>query len=118
VDLYPVTEPLGQIAPWHPMASQYDNGKALLRRTADCPPRSPDRTFAPRQKVLDPFPLIVTQSEPSHQSAPNRLTACEPKKPPRRNRSRIIRHRLTTECGELDAPAHAVRWPHPPIETG
>ena len=51
----------------------------------------PDRAFASRQQVLDPLPLIVTQSEPPHRSAPYKLIAYESKKPPRRNRPRIIR---------------------------
>jgi hypothetical protein len=55
--------------------------------------------------VFDPLPLIVTQSVPPHQSAPNKLTAYESKKPPRRNRLRIIQRRLSAQCGNRDSLA-------------
>ena len=76
----------------------------------------PDRTFASGQQVFDPLPLIVTQSEPPHRSAPHKLTAYESKKPPRRNQSPIIRRRLMAECGNRDLPAQS-GW-RPPAETG
>jgi hypothetical protein len=60
----------------------------------------PDRAFAPGQQVLDPFPLVVAQSEPPHhRSASNKLTAYESKKPPRRNRGCNTRRRFTADCG-------------------
>src|ERR1700686_5285957 len=88
------------------MASRYDNDRARPRRTVDCRPRSPDRPFTSGQQVLDPLPLIVTQSEPPHRSAPHKLTAYESKKSPRRNRLRIAPRRLTAECGNRNSPAH------------
>src|ERR1700722_6392531 len=78
MDLHPVTEPLRQIAPRHPGTITIEHGLAeqpIFRRG---PPR---RTFTSGQQVLDPLPLIVTQSEPPHRSAsPPQLTACESKK--------------------------------------
>src|SRR6476659_4643025 len=113
VELCPLTEQLRQIAPWHP------GTKAVQHRLDEQPSvRSghPDRAFAPRQQVFDPFPLVVTQSETPHRSAPNKLTAYESKKPMRRNRPRITQRRLTAECGNRDSPA-VRRW-RPPTETG
>ena len=109
VDLCPLTEPLRQIAPWHP-------GTIAVQRRLNEQPivRSghPDRAFAPRQQVFDPFPLVVTQSETPHRSAPNKLTAYEFEKPPRRNGPRITQRRLTAECGNRDSPA-VRRWRPP-----
>ena len=102
VDLCPVAEPLRQIAPWHPGAI------AVQHRLDELPivrRRHSDRAFASRQQVLDPLPLIVTQSEPPHRSASHKLTAYESKNLPRRNRLRTIRCRLTAECGYWDSPA-------------
>ena len=59
VDLYPVAEPLRQIAPRHP-------GTITVQHRLHEPPivrrGHPDRAFASRQQVLDPVPLIVAQS--------------------------------------------------------
>ena len=100
MDLCPVTEPLRQIAPWHAGTITVEHRldeQPIVRRG------HPHRAFASRQQVFDPFPLIVTQSKPPHWSAPNKLTVYESKKPPRRNRSRITRRRLTAECGKRDS---------------
>jgi hypothetical protein len=89
VHLNSVTEPLRQIAPWHPGTITIKHGldEQPIVRCGD-----PDRAFPPGQQLLDPFPLVVAQSEPPHhRSASNKLTAYESKKPPRRNRLRIIR---------------------------
>jgi hypothetical protein len=40
---------------------------------------------------------------------PNKLTAYESKKPPRRNRLRITRRRLMAECGHRDSPQYRTR---------
>jgi hypothetical protein len=67
VNLGAVTEPLRQIAPWHP-------GTITIQHRLDEQPivrrGHSDRAVASGQQVLDPFPLIVTQSEPPHRSAP------------------------------------------------
>jgi hypothetical protein len=103
VDLRPITEALRQIAPRH-------SGTIAVQHRLDEQPivrrRHSDRAFASRQQVLDPLPLIVTQSEPPHRSAPHKLTTYESKNLPRRNQSPIIRRRLTTECFNRDSPAH------------
>jgi hypothetical protein len=65
----------------------------------------PASVSADRPTGFDPFPPVVTQSEPPHRSAPNKLTAYESKNPPRRNRLRITRRRLTAECGNRDSSA-------------
>jgi hypothetical protein len=91
VYLNTVTEPLRQIAPWHacPITIEHRLDEQTIVRCGH-----PDRAFAPGQQVLDPFPLVVAQSEPPHhQSASNKLTAYESKKPPRRNRLRSTRRR-------------------------
>src|ERR1700687_335157 len=103
VYLNTVTEPLRQIAPWHP-------GTVTIEHSVHEQPivrcGHTDRAFAPGQQVLDPFPLVVAQSEtPHHRSASNKLPAYESEKPPRRNRLRITRLRLTAECGNCDSPA-------------
>jgi hypothetical protein len=89
VHLNSVTEPLRQIAPRHPRTITIEHRlheQPIVRRG------HPDRPFPPGQQVLDPFPLVVAQSEPPHhRSASNKLTAYESEKPPRRNRLRIIR---------------------------
>jgi hypothetical protein len=109
VHLNSVTEPLRQIAPWHPGTITIVHGldeQPIVRRG------HPDRTLASGQQVLDPFPLILAQSEsPHHRSASNKLTAYESKKLPRRNRLCSTRRRLTVECGNCDSPAkpHSVR---------
>src|SRR4029077_11307662 len=57
VDLCPLTEPLRQIAPWHPgtIAVQHRlNEQSIVRRG------HPDRAFAPGQQVFDPLPRVVT----------------------------------------------------------
>ena len=67
VDLYPVTEPLRQIAPRHPGTITIEHGldeQPIVGRG------HPDRAFTSGQQVFDPLPLIVTQSEPPHRSAP------------------------------------------------
>jgi hypothetical protein len=103
VDLYPVTKSLRQIAPWHSGTITVQHRlyeQPIVRRG------HADRAFAPGQQILDPFPLIVAHSEPPHhRSVSNKLTAYESKKPPRRNRLRIPRQRLTAECGNRDSPS-------------
>jgi hypothetical protein len=83
VDFCPVAESLWQIAPWHSGTITVQHRlyeQPIVRRG------HPDRAFAPRQQVLDPFPLIVTKSKsPHHRSVSNELTAYESKKLPRRN---------------------------------
>jgi hypothetical protein len=116
VDLYPITEPRRQIAPRHSGTITVQHRlyeQPIVRRG------HPDRAFSPGQQVLDPFPLIVPQSEsPHHRSVSNKLTAYESKKQPRRYRSRIIRSRLMAKCGNRDSPPHTVfRW-RPSTETG
>src|SRR4029077_18430064 len=105
VHLNSVTEPLRQIAPGHPGTITIEHGldeQSIVRRG------HPDRAFAPGQQILDPFPLVVAQSElPHHRSAPYKLTAYESKKPPRRNRLCITRRRLTPNCGNRDSPAQS-----------
>src|SRR3984957_2576970 len=97
-----VTEPLRQIAPGHPRTITIEHGldeQPVVRCGHS------DRAFAPGQQVLDPFPLVVAQSEPPHhRSASNKLTAYESEKPPRRNRPRSTRRRFTADCGNRDSP--------------
>jgi hypothetical protein len=62
----------------------------------------PDRAFAPGQQVFDPLPLIVTQSEPPHWSAPNKLTSYESKKPSRRNLEASVRSRGRDDAKRSD----------------
>ena len=67
VDFCPVTEPLRQIAPWHSGTITVQHRlheQPIVRRG------HPDRAFAPGLQGLDPLPLIVTQSETPHRSAP------------------------------------------------
>jgi hypothetical protein len=63
VDLYPVVEPLRQIAPWRPgtIAVQHRlHEQPIVRRDHT------DRAFAFGQLVRDSVPLVVAQSEPPH----------------------------------------------------
>jgi hypothetical protein len=87
VDLYPITEPLRQIAPWHSCTITVQHRlheQPIVRRGYL------DRAFTPGQQILDLFPLIVTQSEPPHhRSVSNKLTAYESKKPPRAEHGRV-----------------------------
>jgi len=52
----PITEPLGQIAPWNPgsvpIQNSFDEQSIIGGRAADM-------AFAAGQKVLDPIPLVV-----------------------------------------------------------
>jgi hypothetical protein len=86
-----VTEPLRQIAPGHSVTITIECG--LDEQPIVCQVTLTEPS--PGQQVLDPFPLVVAQSEPPHHwSASNKLTAYESKKPLRPN---WLQHPATIE---------------------
>src|SRR5882757_8489609 len=79
--VFPITEALREIAPWH-------TGAIAVQHGLDEPPvvccRHSHMTFLTRQQVSDTLPLIVAHPIAAHRSAPNRLTLYESKISPRR----------------------------------
>ena len=111
VDLCPLTEPLRQIAPWHPgtIAVQHRLDEQPIVRLTPTEPSRPGNRFLIRSHWSSRSPNRRIGQPP------NKLTAYESKKPPRRNRSRITRCRLMAECGNRDSPT--LRRRPPPTET-
>src|SRR5215212_990404 len=66
--LHTITEALGQVAPGYasPVAIEHRLDKQPIVRRRD-----PDPAWLPRQQMLDPLPLVVTQAITAHRSAPN-----------------------------------------------
>src|ERR1700682_5025142 len=60
--------------------------------------RDPDMAVAPRQHVLDPIPLIVSQPITTHRSAPIWLTVHESHMIPRGNPVPAQKSKLPTKC--------------------
>ena len=77
-----ITKALREIAPRQTctitVEHRLDKQPVVLRRRSHM-------ARPPRQKVLNPLPLIVPEAVASHQSAPSWLTAYESKLPLRRN---------------------------------
>jgi hypothetical protein len=67
VHVLPIAEVLRQIAPGDasPVAIQHGFDKQAVVGCGHS-----DRTLPPRQKVLDPVPLVIAQSVAAHRSAP------------------------------------------------
>ena len=62
----PVAETGREITPWYPRSISVKNRldkQPVVRRSAA------DMTFTTRQEILDPFPLVVSQSKALHGSA-------------------------------------------------
>jgi len=66
--LHTITEALGQVAPGYasPVAIEHRLDKQPIVRRRD-----PNPAWLPRQQMLDPLPLVVTQAITAHRSAPN-----------------------------------------------
>src|SRR4029453_8058983 len=65
----------------------------------------------PRQQMLDPVPLVVTQPRTAHRSAPRKLTAYEAKNRSRRNPTPLRITPFAANRGNLDSPDQPN--PHP-----
>ena len=65
VDDFPIAETLRKITPWNAgsisVQNRFDEQPIIRRRAADM-------TFAARQKILDPVPLIVTLMHSAYES--------------------------------------------------
>jgi hypothetical protein len=81
-------------------------GPLPMRGADQAPPELSFEFFPPRTEVLEQqlWTCIQRLAPP-----PYKLAAYESKKPPRRNRLRIIRRRLTDNCGNQDSPARRTR---------
>jgi len=66
MDDLPVTKTRRQITPGNARAVSVKNG---LDKQPVVRCRAPDMAFTARQKILDPFPLVVSQSKALHRSA-------------------------------------------------
>jgi hypothetical protein len=72
VHVLPVAEAFRQVAPGNPSPIAIEHGfdkQPVIGRGHS------DRTLPPRQKVLDPLPLVIAQAVAAHGSAPQKLTA-------------------------------------------
>ena len=68
VDILPIAEALRKITPRNASAIALEHGldkEAVVRRG------SANVAFTAGKKILDPFPLIISQSIATHRSAPN-----------------------------------------------
>jgi hypothetical protein len=72
VHVLPVAEPFRQIAPGNASPVAIDHG---FDKQAVVGCGHSNRTLPPRQKVLDPVPLVIAQSVAAHRSAPQKLTS-------------------------------------------
>src|SRR4029450_6712277 len=106
--LHTIAEALGQVAPGYagPVAVEHRLDKQPVARRRDADP-----ALLPRQQMLDPVPLVVTQPRTAHRSAPRKLTAYEAKNPPRRNPTPLRITPFAANRGNLDSPDQPN--PHP-----
>ena len=91
-----------QIAPWHPGTITVQHRLDEHRLSTAVTPTEPSR---PGNRFLIRSHWSSRSPNRRISQPPNKLTAYELKKPPRRNSSRITRCRLTAKCGNRDSPA-------------